>query len=113
MKSIDGNIVRAAGRGSILSLLKPSIEQLGYTSSCELSEDKSMIFIKAPIMTAIEIIVNARKAFVYSGVSYDYILLEPCYQDHKNISYVKTAKVTIATCQDAYLNKLEFHIKRK
>ena len=102
-----------AGRENILSLLKPSAEQLGYTNSCRINDDGDQLIIKAPIMTAFQIAVNAWKTWVYTGLSYDYILLQPSFKDAKNETEVSSAKLTIATCKDPELNQMKFKIKRR
>ena len=113
MKDVNRTQVEMAGRESILYLLKPSVEQLVYTNSCKINDGRDQLIIKAPIMTAMQIAVNAWKSFVYTGLSYDYILLQPSFKDSKNEAEVSSAKLTIATCKDRNLNKLKFKIKRR
>lgn len=113
MKDVTRTDVERASREKILTLLKPSAEQLAYTNSCRINEDEDLLIIKAPIMTALQIAVNAWKSFVYTGLSYDYILLQPSFHDSKNEADVSWAKLTIATCNDPNLNKLKFKIKRR
>ena len=113
MKDVTKNHVEGAGRGNILSLLKPSAEQLAYTQSCRINDDGDLLIIKAPIMTALQIAVNAWKTWVFTGLSYDYILLQPSFHDSKNETDVTTVKLTIGTCADPNNNQLKFKIKRR
>jgi len=113
MKDVTRAHVETAGRENILSLLKPSAEQLGYTQSCKINDEGDLIIIKAPIMTALQIAVNSWKTWIYTGLSYDCILLHPSFKDCKNETEVAHAKLTISTCKDPTMNQLKFIIKRR
>lgn len=113
MKKISKANVDQAGRGNILSLLKSSGDVLDYTQSIEVSDENDIVIIKAPVMVALEIAVNTWKSFVYTGLSYDYMMLQPSFQSASNVTDVKMAKLTIATLKDPKHNQLSFKIKRR
>lgn len=113
MKKISKANVDHAGRGNILSLLKRSGDVLDYAQSIEVSDENDILIISAPIMVALEIAVNTWKSFVYTGLSYDYMMLQPSFQGSSNATEVKMAKLTIATLKDTKHNQLSFKIKRR
>ena len=81
-------------------LLKGAVAHAQYANGILIDYEAGDILITAPTMVALQIVIDLWKQWVYRGMSYDSITLEPSFTDARNVSKVNRVRLHITTQED-------------
>jgi len=97
----------------LVKLLTFCREELGYAISIKADVEKGTATIKCPVMVAFKLVHKIWQTFVYRGYGFDRIIVDPAYQQSKNVARVRNVMLHIVVNNKPEDNHLGVYFSRK